>query len=43
MTPRPTTPAMLDRFGRLHTYLRVSVTDRCNYRCVYCLPAEGVT
>lgn len=34
---------MLDRFGRLHTYLRVSVTDRCNYRCVYCLPAEGVT
>lgn len=32
---------MLDRFGRLHTYLRVSVTDRCNFRCVYCLPEEG--
>lgn len=36
-------PPLLDRFGRLHTYLRVSVTDRCNFRCVYCLPEEGVT
>ena len=33
--------ALVDRYGRLHTYLRVSVTDRCNYRCVYCMPAEG--
>ena len=33
----------MDRFGRLHTYLRVSVTDRCNFRCVYCLPEEGTT
>ncbi len=32
---------LVDRFGRTHTYLRVSVTDRCNYRCVYCMPAEG--
>lgn len=40
---RPTTPALLDRFGRLHTYLRVSVTDRCNFRCVYCLPESGTT
>lgn len=31
-----------DRFGRKHTYLRVSLTDRCNFRCVYCMPAEGV-
>lgn len=31
-----------DRFGRVHTYLRISVTDRCNYRCVYCMPAEGL-
>lgn len=31
-----------DRQGRVHTYLRVSVTDRCNFRCVYCLPADGV-
>lgn len=34
---------LTDAFGREHTYLRVSVTDRCNYRCVYCMPAEGMT
>ncbi len=33
---------LIDRFGRLHTDLRVSVTDRCNIRCLYCMPAEGV-
>ncbi len=33
--------ALVDGFGRAHTYLRVSVTDRCNFRCVYCMPAEG--
>lgn len=33
---------LVDRFGRQHTYLRVSVTDRCNYRCVYCMPHEGL-
>ncbi|NUQ63948.1 MAG: GTP 3',8-cyclase MoaA [Pirellulales bacterium] len=33
---------LVDRFGRVHTDLRVSVTDRCNLRCVYCMPAEGV-
>jgi cyclic pyranopterin phosphate synthase len=33
---------MKDRFGREITYLRISVTDRCNLRCVYCMPAEGV-
>lgn len=38
----PRTGALLDRFGRLHSYLRISVTDRCNYRCVYCMPAEGL-
>lgn len=31
-----------DRWGRQITYLRVSVTDRCNMRCVYCMPSEGV-
>ena len=31
-----------DRFGRRLSYLRLSVTDRCNYRCVYCMPAQGV-
>lgn len=33
---------MRDSFGREITYLRVSVTDRCNLRCLYCMPAEGV-
>jgi GTP 3',8-cyclase len=33
---------MLDSFGRSINYLRISVTDRCNYRCVYCMPEEGV-
>ena len=36
-----TTP-YLDRYGRRITYLRVSVTDRCNLRCIYCMPEEGV-
>ena len=31
-----------DRFGRRFTYLRVSVTDLCNLRCVYCMPEEGM-
>lgn len=34
---------LVDRFGRVHRDLRLSVTDRCNLRCTYCLPAEGVT
>lgn len=33
---------MRDSFGRNVDYLRISVTDRCNLRCVYCMPAEGV-
>ena len=32
---------MMDQFGREIRYLRVSVTDRCNHRCRYCLPAAG--
>ena len=36
------TAPLVDSFGRVHTYLRISVTDRCNYRCVYCMPAEGM-
>ncbi len=31
-----------DQYGRQITYLRISVTDRCNFRCVYCMPLEGV-
>ncbi|MBE3519631.1 MAG: GTP 3',8-cyclase MoaA [Firmicutes bacterium] len=34
---------MKDGFGREINYLRVSVTDRCNLRCVYCMPPEGVS
>ncbi len=33
---------MLDQYGRKIEYLRVSVTDKCNFRCVYCMPEEGV-
>jgi cyclic pyranopterin phosphate synthase len=32
----------LDPFGRSINYLRISVTDRCNLRCIYCMPPEGV-
>src|SRR5687767_15633821 len=31
---------LLDTFGRVHNNLRVSVTDRCNLRCTYCMPEE---
>jgi cyclic pyranopterin phosphate synthase len=33
---------LIDRFGRVATDLRVSLTDRCNLRCTYCMPAEGL-
>lgn len=33
---------LVDRFGRVHTDLRVSLTDKCNLRCAYCMPAEGL-
>jgi len=34
---------LVDTFGRVHTDLRISVTDRCNFRCSYCMPAEDMT
>ncbi|MCG2797999.1 MAG: radical SAM protein, partial [Cellulomonas sp.] len=37
---RPT--RLTDRWGRVATDLRVSLTDRCNLRCSYCMPAEGL-
>lgn len=38
---RTTTPIdLLDAFGRKHDYLRISVTDSCNFRCLYCMPDE---
>lgn len=33
---------LTDSFGRFHNYLRISLTERCNLRCQYCMPAEGV-
>jgi cyclic pyranopterin phosphate synthase len=35
-------PILEDRYGRKLTYLRVSVTDRCNLRCMYCVPRNGI-
>ncbi|BBY34343.1 GTP 3',8-cyclase 2 [Mycolicibacter minnesotensis] len=40
--PMPTTGPLVDTFGRVHTDLRISLTDRCNLRCTYCMPAEGL-
>ncbi|WP_150308143.1 GTP 3',8-cyclase MoaA [Planctomonas psychrotolerans] len=39
---RPDATGLLDRFGRTATDLRISLTDRCNLRCTYCMPAEGL-
>ena len=36
----PAAPALIDPFGRAITYVRVSVTDRCDYRCVYCMSED---
>jgi GTP 3',8-cyclase len=45
MTARQTRmerPPLVDRFGRVASDLRISVTDRCNFRCRYCMPPEGL-
>ena len=34
--------SLTDSYGRKHTYLRISVTDRCNLRCFYCMPHDGI-
>jgi len=40
---RPAIDSVLtDTFGRRHSYLRISLTERCNLRCLYCMPEEGV-
>ncbi len=41
-TPPPAEGPLVDTFGRIGDDLRVSVTDRCNFRCTYCMPAEGL-
>lgn len=45
-SPLPTSPAtpgapLVDRFGRVHRDLRISLTDRCSLRCTYCMPEQG--
>src|SRR6187200_1267417 len=42
LTAPPAEGPLVDRFGRIADDLRVSVTDRCNFRCTYCMPAEGL-
>ena len=41
-TDAPRGGPLVDTFGRVATDLRVSLTDRCNLRCTYCMPAEGL-
>lgn len=41
-TDMPTAGPLVDTFGRVATDLRISLTDRCNLRCAYCMPAEGL-
>jgi GTP 3',8-cyclase len=46
MHPAPSMPLegpLVDTFGRVADDLRISVTDRCNFRCTYCMPLEGLT
>ncbi|KAF8910150.1 hypothetical protein CPB84DRAFT_1937746 [Gymnopilus junonius] len=38
----PVSPHLTDTFHRRHNYLRISLTERCNLRCFYCMPSEGV-
>ncbi|WP_036970524.1 GTP 3',8-cyclase MoaA [Promicromonospora kroppenstedtii] len=40
--PRPETPLLVDRYGRVAHDLRVSITTACSLRCTYCMPAEGL-
>ena len=41
-TPAISHEPLIDTFGRVHDNLRISVTDRCNIRCYYCMPETGV-
>ena len=42
MTIDTSGPGLIDAWGRAATDVRVSLTDRCNLRCTYCMPAEGL-
>ena len=39
---KPFSEFLTDTFNRQHDYLRISVTERCNLRCLYCMPEEGI-
>ena len=39
----PLAASLDDRYGRRHTYLRISLTERCSLRCTYCMPTDGVS
>ncbi|KDR85747.1 hypothetical protein GALMADRAFT_384082 [Galerina marginata CBS 339.88] len=41
-TAVPVSKHLIDTFNRRHNYLRISLTERCNLRCFYCMPSEGV-
>ncbi|KAF1949987.1 molybdenum cofactor biosynthesis prote [Byssothecium circinans] len=41
-TAKPFSEFLTDSFARQHDYLRISITERCNLRCLYCMPEEGV-
>ena len=43
ISERRETGDMFDKYGREIDYIRISVTDRCNLRCLYCMPEEGVS
>ena len=38
----PAEKTLIDKFQRTHNYLRISLTERCNLRCLYCMPEDGV-
>ncbi|OYX80280.1 MAG: cyclic pyranopterin phosphate synthase MoaA, partial [Flavobacteriales bacterium 32-34-25] len=38
----PNNTILTDDFGRKHNYLRISLIEKCNLRCTYCMPAEGI-
>ena len=42
MTQSGNIQELKDRFGRVHNYLRISLIEKCNLRCSYCMPAEGI-
>jgi cyclic pyranopterin phosphate synthase len=42
LRPQDDRAQALDQFGRAIEYLRISVTDRCNFRCLYCMPLQGL-